>query len=108
MHRSTRLSLVAVATCAVALGAWAAAGGLANDALAIKDAKIALAQAVSIAEQHANGKASKAEYERSKKGARYEVEVVSGDKVFDVTVDADKGTVLTSVEDQADHGDGER
>jgi uncharacterized membrane protein YkoI len=33
------------------------------------------------------------------------VEVVSGAKVFDVRVDADKGTVISSAEDKADHDD---
>lgn len=32
----------------------------------------------------------------------YEVEVVSGAKVFDVKIDADKGTVISSAEDKAD------
>jgi uncharacterized membrane protein YkoI len=62
-------------------------------------------QAVTVAEQHANGKASRAEYENSKQGWVYDVEVVSGAKVFDVRVDADKGTVISSAEDKADHDD---
>ena len=33
----------------------------------------------------------------------YDVEVVSGAKVFDVKVDGTKGTVISSVEDKADH-----
>ena len=64
-----------------------------------------LAQAVTAAEQHANGKAIRAEYEQSKPGWVYDVEVVSGAKVFDVKVDADKGTVISSVEDKADRDD---
>lgn len=43
-------------------------GGIENDAQAIAKAKIPLTQAVTVAEQHANGKASRAEYENSKQG----------------------------------------
>jgi uncharacterized membrane protein YkoI len=40
--------------------------------------------------------------EQSKAGLTYDVEVISGTKVFDVKVDADKGTVISSAEDKAD------
>ena len=103
MYRYTRLSLLAVATTGAV--AYAANGGMGNDAMAIAKAKIPLTQAVTVAEQHANGKASRAEYENSKQGWVYDVEVVSGAKVFDVRVDANKGTVISSAEDKADHDD---
>ena len=67
--------------------------------MAIAKAKIPLAQAVTVAEQHANGKAARAEYENSKHGRVYDVETVSGAKVFDVEVDADPTTVISSAED---------
>lgn len=35
----------------------------------------------------------------------YDVEVVSGIKVLDVRVDADKGTIISSVEDRGDRDD---
>lgn len=101
MYRTTKLSLLALAI-ATGAAAYAAKDGTENDALAAAGAKITLAQAVATAEQHANGKASKAEYEHSKQGPLYEVEVVSGAKVFDVKVDADKGTVISSTEDRHD------
>lgn len=85
-------------------GTAAAAKGMENDALTITQAKIPLIQAVTAAEQHAHGKAARAEYEHSKQGGVYDVEVISGIKVFDVKVDANKGTVLSMVEDKADHG----
>ena len=66
---------------------------------------LAVAVAATGAEQHANGKASRAEYENSKQGWVYGVEVVSGDKFFDVRVNADKGTVISSAEDKAEHDD---
>ncbi|MEO7105222.1 MAG: PepSY domain-containing protein, partial [Rhodoferax sp.] len=76
-----------------------------NDAMAINKAKISFVQAVTAAEQQANGKASQAEFESSRYGWVYDVEVVRGDKVFDVKVDADKGTIISSSEDKADSDD---
>ena len=71
----------------------------------ITKAKIPLTQAVAVAEQHAKGKASRAEYENSKQGRVYDVEVMSGQKVFYVRVDADKGTVISSAADKPVRGD---
>lgn len=105
MYRYTKLSLLVIAIAATGAAAYAAKGGMENDALAITKAKISLIQAVTVAEQHANGKASRAEYENSKQGWVYDVEVVSGSKVFDVRIDADKGTVISYTEDKADHDD---
>ncbi len=105
MNRYSKLSLLAIAIVAVGTVAYAANSGMENDAMAIAKAKIPLAQAVTTAEQHVNGKASRAEYENSKHGWIYDVEVVSGTKVFDVKVDADKGTVISSAEDKADRDD---
>lgn len=105
MNRYTKLSLLAIAIAATGGLAYAGQGGMENDVLAISKARIPLTQAVTVAEQHANGKASRAEYENSKLGRVYDVEVVSGAKVFDVRVDADKGTVISSAEDKADHDD---
>ena len=95
MYRYTKLSLLAIAIATTGAVAYAAKGGMENDALAITKAKIPLTQAVTVAEQHANGKASRAEYENSKQGWVYDVEVVSGAKVFDVRVDR-KSTRLNS------------
>jgi uncharacterized membrane protein YkoI len=105
MHRYSKFSLLAVTLAAAGSMAYAAAGGMENDALAIAKAKISLVQAITTAEQHAGGKATHAEYENSKQGWVYDVEVVSGAKVLDVRVDADKGTVISSAEDKAEHDD---
>ncbi|MBK7313865.1 PepSY domain-containing protein [Candidatus Aalborgicola defluviihabitans] len=107
MTRYSKLSLLAVAAAIGAAGtiAYAANGGVENDAIAINKAKISLVQAVTVAEQHTNGKASQAEFENSKQGWVYDVEIVSGAKVFDVRVDADKGTVISSAKDKADRDD---
>lgn len=105
MNRYTKLSLLATAIAVVGTVAYAAQSGMENDASAITKAKIPMAQAITTAEQHTNGKASRAECENSIQGRVYDVEVVSGTKVFDVRVDADKGTIISSIEDKADHDD---
>ncbi|RUP33252.1 MAG: peptidase M4 [Curvibacter sp.] len=105
MYRNTTLSLIGIAIAAAGAMAYAAKGGVESDTFAISKAQVQLAQAVTVAEQHAQGKAVRAEYENSKQGWLYDVEVVSGAKVFDVRVDADKGTVISSAEDKADHDD---
>ncbi|OWQ82916.1 peptidase M4 [Roseateles aquatilis] len=112
MNRYVKYGVVAVAVSAGAIGAgaWAAredggprAGGKEeNDALGVVQAKVSLTQAVAIAEQHFGGKASRAEYERTRQGVAYDIEVVTGDKVFDVRVDADKGAILSSAPDGRD------
>ncbi len=105
MNRYIKRSLLAAAIVAAGSVAYAAQGSMENDAMAITKAKIPLAQAVTTAEQHVNGKAARAEYENSKQGWVYDVEVVSGAKVFDVKVDADKGTVISAAEDTSDRDD---
>lgn len=105
MHRNIKLSLLGLAIAASGAAAYAAKSDQENDAMAIAKARIPLAQAVTIAEQHAKGKAARAEFENSKQGWVFDVEVVSGAKVYDVRVDADKGSVLSSVEDKADKDD---
>ncbi len=105
MYRYIKFSLLVIAIATTGAVAYAANGRMENDALAITKAKVSLIQAVTVAERYTNGKASRAEYENSKQGWVYDVEVVSGAKVFDVRVDADKGTVISSAEDKADHDD---
>lgn len=78
----------------------------ANDAGPVGAAKISLDAAVATAEKHVQGKAARAEYEKQKGGQWvYDVEVVAGAKVFDVKVDAEKGTVIASTEDRVDADD---
>ena len=105
MNKTTKLAVLATAIATLGGAAYAAKSSE-NDALAINQAKIPIAQAISIVEKQHNGKASQAEFEHSKQGAIYEVEVVAGAKVFDVKVDADKGTILSSAEDLADRREG--
>lgn len=78
----------------------------ANDAGPIKTAKVSMGVAVSAAEKHVLGKAIRAEYEQQNGGGWvYDVEVKIGTKVFDVKVDAEKGTILASTEDTVDADD---
>jgi uncharacterized membrane protein YkoI len=101
MFRNFRLALMSAAGIAAATAASAAQGSE-NDALAIAGAKVSLTQAVETAEKHTSGKAIRAEFENSSKGAVYEVEVVSGKKVLDVKIDASNGNVISSAEDKVD------
>lgn len=105
MKRILTATALGVALAAGGIGAYAANQQGENDAMAISQAKIALVQAIQAAEQHANGKAAKAEFEHGRKGTYYEVEVVSSaNQVFDVRVDANTGAVISSVLDKADGG----
>ena len=92
----------------ISIGVYAATNTEAqNDAAAVAQATISLTQAIGAAEQHASGKASKAEYERTAKRGQwvYDVEVVAGAKVFDVKVDPGTGAVLSSTQDKNDNDD---
>ena len=90
-----------------AMGSAYAAGLMGNDGMAIKTAKISLTQAVTAAEQHVVGKASRAEFEKHKGQWVFDVEVVGDKKVMDVKVDPESGKVLAATEDKADEHDKE-
>lgn len=57
--------------------AYATNSGMENAPLAINKAKIVITQAVIVAEQHANGKASRAGHENSEQIWVYDVEMES-------------------------------
>jgi uncharacterized membrane protein YkoI len=105
MKRTPTLTVAAAIAVATAGTIAFAAQEKENDALGVLNATVSLVDAVNVAQQHASGRAARAEYEHSKHGWVYDVEVVSGRKVFDVRVDAAKGTVISSVEDKIDHDD---
>lgn len=94
-----------VALAATAFGTAYGAKSADNDAIGVESAKIDLTQAVAAAEQHAGGKASRAEFEKSKGPWVFDVEVVNGKKVMDVKVDPATGKVIAATEDKADHDD---
>ena len=104
MFRHTKIAIAGALLAASGIAAYATTG-MENDAAALPATKISLSQAVAAAEQQSNGRATRAELEHSKSGIVYDVEVVNGTKTFDVKVDADKGTVISSTEDQSDHDD---
>jgi uncharacterized membrane protein YkoI len=106
MNRTIKYAAVASVATAVLGGAAYAAKPPENDAIAIMNAKVGLQQAVAIAEGHVGGKAARAEYEQTKAGKWvFDVEVVKGATVMDVTIDSTSGNVLASVVDQADKND---
>jgi uncharacterized membrane protein YkoI len=106
MNRIAIAATAAAVLTAVGVATTYAAGGKENDALAIGTAKTSMAQAIVAAEQKVQGKAARAEFEQTKGGKWvFDVEVVNGNKVFDVTVDADSGAVIAAVEDQTDQDD---
>ncbi len=105
MKRNFYLAVIGVLT-AAAVGSAYAAKSEENDALSIAGAKIGMTQAVTAAEQHVGGKASRAEYEKHKGLWVYDVEVVNGKKVMDVKVDPTSGKVIAATEDMAEHDDG--
>ena len=102
MLRYTKTALVAATLAAIGIAAYAAKT-IENDAATLAQAKVSITQAITVAEQHAAGKATRAKLESSKAGLMYDVEVVSGTQVLDVKVDADKGTVISSTQEKADH-----
>ena len=85
-----------------AIGSAYATNAMVNDALAVQTARITLTQAVTAAEQHVSGKASRAEFEKHDDQWFFDVEVVSGKKVMDVKVDPESGKVLAATEDTPD------
>lgn len=102
MFRYTKIAMAGALLAASGIAAYATTH-MENDAVSLPVTKISLSQAVAAAEQQANGRATRAELEHTQSGIVFDVEVVSGAKVFDVRVDADKGTVISSAEDKADH-----
>ena len=104
MFSHTKIAIASVLLAASGIAAYATTR-IENDAVALPATKISLSQAVTAAEQQANGRATRAELEHTQSGIVFDVEVVSGAKVFDVRVDANKGTVISSAEDKAEHDD---
>ena len=103
MKRKLYLALATLS--AATIGSAYAAKSVENDALAVATSKISMTQAVTAAEQHVGGKASRAEYEKHKGQWVFDVEVVKGTKVMDVKVDPTNGKVIAAVEDKTDHDD---
>ena len=106
MYRYTKLALLVVALTTGGGMAYAVSShqaSMENDALAISNAKISLTQAIATAEQQTGGKATSAEFEHEQGRWLAAVEVVKGGVVFDVSIDAERGAILSSKEGKADH-----
>ncbi|MEO8559909.1 MAG: PepSY domain-containing protein [Rhodospirillales bacterium] len=104
MKRTSQIALAGAIVIAIG-GVGAAASARETDPPSMANAGIGMVQAVTVAEHHVNGKAARAEFEKSKGQWVYDVEVVSGTKVYDVKVDPAKGSVISSAEDKADADD---
>ncbi len=74
----------------------------AEDVQAASQAKISLVQAIQLAEKHQGGKAIDASIDDDSFSPTYEVSVVKDAKLYDVRIDAVKGTVLGAREDMDD------
>jgi uncharacterized membrane protein YkoI len=105
MKRKIYLAALAVVSAAAIGSVYATNKFSENDALAITTAKIDLIQAVTAAEQHVGGKASRAEYEYEKGQSLFEIEVVKDKSVMDVKVDPMSGKVIAAVADKRDRDD---
>lgn len=108
MKLNRRYSFTALGVLLVAVGAVAYAdhdGGdrePAADAVPVTQSAVSMVQAIQAAELRGSGKARRAEYENSKQGWVYEVEIVSANRVIDVRVSAVDGSVLSAKEDAED------
>jgi uncharacterized membrane protein YkoI len=97
MNTNSYLMIGTVAA-AVLAGSWAYASQRddRDDAALAANAQpaLSLSQAITIAEQHAQGNAISAELERDGGRARYEVEVAAAGRTAEVKVDASDGSVI--------------
>jgi uncharacterized membrane protein YkoI len=91
------------------LAACVAAAGLAfsgsvfadrEDARRLSETKISLTEAIAIAEKHQGGQAYEASLDADSRGLHYEVDVVVGDKRYEVKVDGVSGDVTKVKEDR--------
>ena len=109
MNRFSKITLAAAILSTAAAGAYAAKSHL-DKQTAMANVTVTLTQAITIAEQHANGRATGADLERSKtNGLVYEVDVLSNGNRIEVDVDAMTGTLVASkvkgIDDESDDDD---
>ena len=101
--KSILFGVIGLTALGASLAFAGANGGRENDAALLSNAKISLTQAIAAAEQHAQGKAVRAELEDENGTLVYGVEVASGTRTTDVKVDINNGKILSAQADQADH-----
>jgi uncharacterized membrane protein YkoI len=84
---------------------WMATGMLQHDISAIKASvaatRIDLGEAIAAAERHVQGKAVSAVLENGNGRLAYKVEVLKGDRLFDVTVHSREGSIVSAAVDRA-------
>jgi uncharacterized membrane protein YkoI len=84
---------------------WMANGMREHDILAIEASvaatRIDLSQAIAAAERHVHGKAVSARLEDGNGQLAYKVEVLKGDRLFEVTVHSREGTIVSAAVDKA-------
>ena len=104
MNTNSYLMIGTVAA-AILAGSWAYASQRddRDDApiAAIAQPAISLSQAITIAEQHAQGNAISAELERDDGRAHYEVEVAAAGRTVEVKVDVSDGSVIGAEAERA-------
>ena len=69
---------------------------------AMKQAKVTLTSAMQTAAQSVNGKVISAEFELERAQSVYDFEVIKGNQIYDVSIDANTGKVLSSQVDVED------
>lgn len=94
--------IVTAVCCAVVISSAYADKSTGSSTLAIEDAKVNMAQAVTAAEKFVGGNAVHAEYEHHKDGSTFDVEVAKDKKIIKVKIDPMSGKVISSVEDKDD------
>ena len=97
--------MIGTLAAAVLAGSWAYASQRddRNDAAPVASGPptISLSQAITIAEQHAQGNAISAELERDDGRAHYEVELAAAGRTVEVKVDVSDGSVIGTEAERA-------
>jgi uncharacterized membrane protein YkoI len=97
MSHGGKRGQIVVALIALGAGTAALAGsdeGIDRKLAAVQGARVPLAEAISVAERQAGGRAAKVDLERQGSGYVYEVEILSTNGAANVFVDPSTGSVL--------------
>lgn len=99
-YEETMKSLLFAVSLLAAPSTFARDNDAAEYAYQLSQAKISLIDALTAAEAEAKGTAVSGELDSSQGKVVYEVEVLAGQKIFDVKVNAVDGTILSIKEDR--------
>ncbi len=101
--RQKQLSIIAITMSVVSLVSAASfSNENKNDARDVEAVKVSLIQAVQKAQSRVSGKTVRASLEKQRARLQWEVEIVSNHGVYDVLVDANSGSVLSTQVDKQD------